>query len=193
MTQQDYPVAVEQKVGEGKVMWTGANFWYRPEEYRENGVVEAGLTKIFLKQWLGDLSRGSRIEAEVNRAEPEEIWVKGEGIKGVVFKENHWPGWGAKVKSSGKTKRVPVFTAGPELMYVPVPKQMREGEIEVEINYHGGGLYWLCLVVSIVSLLVVVVYLIFGDKAFKGLKSRGEKKKGWGKKMREWWDKDEDE
>jgi len=163
LTQKDYPVAVKYEIGKGEVLWTGVNFWYRPEEYRKNGLNEVVFIKLFLEELFGELPQ-KRILSSVERERPEKIEVKGRGFSGVVFKENHWPGWVAKVSSSGKEKRVPIFTAGPELMYISIPKDMREGEIRVFLNYQGNPSYWFAFFVSCFSILLTAGYLIFRNR-----------------------------
>lgn len=164
LTQKDHPIAVVQDIGAGKVLWTGANFWYRPEEFRKNGMKEVRFVELFLEELFGELEKVRIEQPYVARETPEHVRVAGEGFSGVVFKDNHWPGWGATVEASGEKRKVPIFTAGPVLMYVPVPKDMRTGEIKVSIDYHGDPFYWLCFFASAASLLVVVLYLIFGDR-----------------------------
>ena len=117
----------------------------------------------------------------------------------MVFKDNYWPGWRAEVAAGGKTEKVPVFAAGPVLMYVPIPKDMRGGEIRVSIDYQGDPFYWFCLFVSITSFVVVLLYLVFGDRMLGrfGLEKMGERVgrvelKGLRGKVLGWWDTDED-
>lgn len=198
LTQKGNPIAVSKEVGLGKILWTGANFWYRPEEYRKNGMNEVIFIRLFLNDLLGSLVP-RRITAQVERKNPESATVTGRGFSGVVFKENHWPGWQAKVISGGKEASVSVFTAGPELMYIPIPKNMREGDIRVNISYTGWIIYWLFSFISIVSFSFVVLYLMFGKRVLIPLRSLGVGKKtksrakSMGRKISGWWEKDEDD
>ncbi|HUS60086.1 MAG TPA: hypothetical protein VMX76_01745 [Nevskiaceae bacterium] len=194
LTQKGYPVAVEQEVGKGKVLWTGVNFWYRPEEYRKNGMEEVKLVKLFLESLMGELSP-KQAQAQVERKAPEHIKVTGQEFSGVVFKETNWGGWRATVEAGGKRKGVPIFTAGPEVMYIPIPKDMREGNIKVLINYQGSAFYWLCFVVSLASFLVVVLYLIFGDLVLRRLVPKKITRyypKKIKSKISSWWESEED-
>lgn len=193
LTQKGNPVAVEQAIGKGKVIWTGANFWYRPEEYRQNGLKEIVFVELFLNELMGKLSP-KRLEAQVERRDPEHIQVRGQGFSGVVFKETNWPGWNAAVENGSQRKKVPVFAAGPELMYIPVPKEMREGMIEVSINYQGDPFNWLSFFISLTSFLAVVLYLIFGGRLFRRFlpKKITEHPRGIRMKVSSWWESEEE-
>jgi len=194
LTQKGYPVAVAQQVGKGRILWTGLNFWYRPEEFRHQGkgMNEAGVVKLFWEELFGELPQ-RKVQSQVERSEPEHIEVVGQGFSGVVFKENNWPGWKAVVDAGGKKRGVPIFTAGPELMYIPVPKDMRTGEIKVLIDYHGDPFYWFCFFISLVSFLLVVLYLVLGDFI---LKRFAPKKvlhpEGIKMRISGWWEREEE-
>lgn len=195
LTQKGYPIAVIQEIGEGKVIWTGLNIWYRPEEFRhqKKGMNEAGVIRLFLDELFGELPR-KRVQSQVKRDEPEHVEVVGQGFSGVVFKENSpWGGWQAVVEAGSKKERLPILTAGPELMYIPIPKEMRIGEIKVFIDYRGSPLYWFCLFVSLASLLVVILYLIFGNLILRPFRSMGVATnfRGLKKKISSWWESEE--
>lgn len=194
LTQKGYPVAVSQEVGEGKVLWTGLNSWYRPEEFRHQGkgMAEAEVVKLFWEELFGELPR-KRVQSQVERSKPEHIEVVGRGFSGVVFKENNWPGWKAVVDVEGRKRRVPVFTAGPEFMYIPVPEDMRTGEIKVLIDYHGDQFYWFCLFISLVSFLLVVLFLVLGDFILKRFVPKEiVHPKGIKMRISSWWERDEE-
>jgi hypothetical protein len=162
LTQKGNPIAVSQNMGKGKVVWSGANFFYRPEEYRQNGVNETKPINLLFHDLLGDLSK-SKIDSQVTMSTPEKITLTGANLSGVVLKENHWPGWVAKVNASGKNYSVPIFSAGPELMYIPIPREVRNGNVTVIMNYLGSPINWIGFVVSIITLIACIIYLLFGN------------------------------
>lgn len=201
LTQKDHPIAVVQNIGEGRVLWTGANSWYRPEEFRQKGkgMKEVRFIELFMEELFEGLEPSRPPQPQVERSTPEHVRVRGEGFSGVAFKDYHWPGWGAVVEAGGKRRKVPIFTAGPVLMYVPIPKDMRTGEIKVSIDYHGDPFYWLCFFVSAASLLMVFLYLIFGDRilgrfGLEGLAQRVEaiKVRGIREQIAGWREAEED-
>jgi hypothetical protein len=162
LRQNDQPIAVERDMEEGKVLWTGVNWFYRQEAYRKNGFNEVKPIGILMKRLLGDLDK-VKIEAdEVEFIEPEEARITGKGFKGVLYKYNKWPGWTAYAKADGKKKKLKVYTAGPELMYVSVPEEMRGKEVEVRFKYKGAMSDWLFLGVTVIAIGVVGVYLLTG-------------------------------
>jgi len=162
LRQNDQPIVVERDMGEGKVLWTGVNWFYRQDAYRKNGFNEVRPIGLLMKRLLGDLDK-VKIEAdEVEFIEPEEARIAGQGFKGVLYRYNKWPGWTAEAKVDGKKKKLKVYTAGPELMYVSVPEEMRGGEVEVRFKYKGSMSDWLFLGVTVIAIGVVGVYLSTG-------------------------------
>ncbi|MFC1727321.1 hypothetical protein ACFL0Y_02240 [Patescibacteria group bacterium] len=193
LSQKNYPVAVEQNIGQGKVIWTGVNFWYRPEEYRQNGMNEIVFVELLLDRLFDGLSP-NRIGSKVERPSPEHIVLTGQDFSGVTVKENHWQGWKAMIEANGKKKKIPVFTAGPEMMYVPVPQDLRSGEIKVMIDYKGELAYWLYGLVSLISFFVVIMVLFFGKfltRRFRFLSKDSGSYKNIKMKIGGWWDSDE--
>lgn len=162
LRQDDRPVAVEMDIGEGKVLWTGVNWFYRQEAYRKNGFNEVRPIGILMEGLLGDLDK-VKIEADkVEFVEPEEAKISGKGFKGVLYKYNKWPGWTAKAEADGKKKKLKIYTAGPELMYVSVPEEMGEKEVEVRFKYKGSMIDWVSLGITIMAIGIVGVYLLTG-------------------------------
>lgn len=167
LTQKGYPVAVEQNIGEGKVIWTGVNFWYRPEEYRKNGMEEIKPLKLFLEELLGELPP-VRVEASLVRLVPEKVWLAGEGISGVVFKENYSSGWQAIIEAGGEKRRLPILIAGPGLMYVDFPEEVKGEKIELSLDYRGESVHHLAFWVSLASGLMMID-LVIGSFVLKHL------------------------
>lgn len=165
LTQKGYPIAVSQKIDKGKVLWTGINIFYRPDYFRRQGygMEEANFVGVFLNELTGNLAP-QKAKAKIERVSPEKIKVSGQSFSGVLLKETNWPGWTARVESNGKSQSVPILTAGPELMYIPIPKQLEKGSIRVLINYRGAFIYWLSFIVSLVSFILIVFYLLLGKR-----------------------------
>jgi hypothetical protein len=162
LSEKGNPIVVTQNMGKGKVVWSGANFFYRSEEYRKNGINEVKPINYILHNLLGDLSK-TKVDSKVTMNTPEKITLSGSNFSGVVLKENHWPGWVAKVNAGGRNYSVPVFSAGPELMYIPIPKEVRKDNIIVKMNYLGGPISWIGFIVSAISLVICLIYLLFGN------------------------------
>ncbi len=193
LTQQGKPIVVEQTHGHGKVIWTGANFWYRPEEFRTNGMKEAEVIRWLLVRLLGGIEP-TRVSAQVDWLANEHVRVQGSGFTGIAFKVTDWPGWTARVISGGREQKVPLFKAGPELYYAPIPREVQSGPMEVWFDYRGWWFYWFLFFISVSSGFVYLYFLITKKPFFKTNKTGARMKFGQALKQRVsgWWGKEEE-
>lgn len=191
LKQNDKPVAVEKKSHQGLVLWTGLNLFYRPMEYSENGITEAGLIKIFLGRLLEGLPKG-KVETGFKREKPELYTVEGQGFSGIVFKQNNLPGWKAKAFYADKKKSLSILPAGPELMYIALPKEAIDQPVKVKIYYQGDPFHWLCFFITVIACLVVLDQ-IFGGHLLKLLRLkrfRYKPAKSRFTKIKTWWERE---
>ena len=189
------PVVVERKLGQGKIIWSGLNSWYRPWEFKANGMVEVQVLDVILTKLL-ETSYQPGVEVEVIREKPEKITVEGNNFSGVVFKENHLPGWKAWVNVNGKKQNLKIYSAGPDLMFASLPQELEDKPAKVSFVYQGPWSYWLLFFISIVSFILVMVEIITNGYVSRRLRlSRMGKiidtKKHF-KTIRGWWDKEEE-
>jgi len=161
LAQEGKPIAVERELGQGKVLWSGLNWFYRQEAYRKDGLNEVVPVRIFIERLFGDLEEMS-IGAVREFVGPGEARLRGWGLSGVVYKYTKWPGWTAYVEADGKKEKLKIYTAGPELMYVAVPEEMRDKQAEVGFEYKGSAIDWLSLGITMAAIGVVGVYLATG-------------------------------
>lgn len=189
--QKGYPVAVISGLSKGKVLWTGVNFWYRQEEYRKNAIEETKVIKALLEELLGKLEK-KRVFGNFQREKPEKINFQGEKFNGLVFKENYSPGWKAEIIADKKVDGK-IFIAGPGLMYIALPKDLREKPLEIRLNYQGEFIHHLAFYLAIISFLAVGD-LIFGGLILKrlGFLKLKDKFENFYQKIINWW-KTEDE
>jgi len=193
LSQAGKPIVVERELGKGKVLWSGVNWFYRYERFRDNWLNEVKPVKLLTERLFGEWKQ----QSEVEFVKPEETRLKARGIKGVVYKYNMYPGWTAYAESEGKKKKLEIYPAGPEVMYVSVPEGMRDGEVEVVFKYKGSLIDWISLGITIVGIGVVGIFLVTGRVVFSAkLKDRLKIKKSGksgkkGKSLKKWWD-DED-
>lgn len=209
VSQAGKPIVVERKLDQGKIIWSGLNSWYRPWEFKENGMVEVQVLEVILAKLLRT-SYYPAVEVKVTREKPEKITIEGNNFSGVVFKENYLPGWKARAEGKmpreagsraagengkGKIEDLPIFAAGPDLMYVPLPKELENKPVEVSLTYQGPWLYWFLFVVSILSLILVIIEITtngfftrrWGDSRLgKFIKTKSQFKI-----LKGWWDKEE--
>lgn len=194
VTQAGKPVVVEYQIGQGKIIWSGLNSWYRPWEFKKNGMAEVKILDVLLKRLL-ETSYRPDAEVIVNREKPEKITIEGNNFSGVVFKENYLPGWKSLVNVNGEKQNLKIYAAGPDLMYVPLPKELENKPVEVSLIYQGPWLYWLLFIVSILSLILVIIEIITNGFLTRrlGYSRLGKfiKTKSQFKILRGWWDKEE--
>ena len=196
VTQAGKPVVAEREMGQGKVIWSGLNSWYRPWEFKESGMVEVQVLDLLLKRSL-ETSYQLPIEVKVNREKPEKIIVEGNNFSGVVFKENNLPGWKAWAEVNSKKQNLKIYAAGPDLMFVPLPSELEGRSVKVSLTYQGPWVYWLLFFVSIFSSIFVLIEIITNGFLTKRLKLSKIGKvfdpEKYFRTIRGWWDKEEDE
>jgi len=190
LSQAGYPIGVEKEIGKGRVLWTGVNWFFRQEAHKENDLREIQPVKLMLEKMWGKFDR-QVVEGEVEFVSPRETKIVGKGFRGVVNKTIWWPGWEAVAKTNDKEEELRIYMAGPGLMYVVVPEEMRDEEVEVRFEYKGARLDWICLGITVIATGIVVVYLITGrvvllERLRKRLKRKSKVK------SKSWWDDEED-
>lgn len=180
LSQKGKPVVVERNMGKGKVIWSGVNFWYRPEEYRKNGMQEVKPIGVILSRLI-NLVR-NETAAKIERISPERAEILGKDFSGIVFKENYSTGWSARVERNGKKIKIPILIAGPGLMYINIPPALRKGDIKVHLIYEGELLHWLALFVTIISIIIAIDLILGGHIVSKfGFNKLGKRIKNWWK------------
>jgi len=196
LTQAGKPVVVERQIGQGRIIWSGLNSWYRPWEFKENGMAEVQVLEVLLKKLL-ETAYYPPIEVRVTREKPEKITVEGDRFSGVVFKENHLPGWRAWVNVNGKKENLKIYAAGPDFMFVPLPRELGDKPVKVSITYQGPWLYWFLFFVSIVSSILVTIDIITSGFLTKRLRlSRIGKffdPERYFRKISGWWEREDEE
>ncbi|MBI4057983.1 hypothetical protein HY405_01580 [Candidatus Microgenomates bacterium] len=140
-------------IGQGKVFWSGINLLFHSATH--DNFEEAKLFHYIIKE----LTTPATLEPsfQVNRPIPEKIEIKGINFSGIYFKENYHRGWNAKVNG----KNVPVYPAGLDFMYVPVPARNQQQLIEATITYSGSSIEWGLFIMSIFFFLISLFYLVF--------------------------------
>lgn len=128
------------------------------------------------------------------KGRPEEVIIEAHGnYTGVLFKENAFDGWTAQLTSKeGTTRDLKIYYAGPDFMYVRVPKGIH-GPFTVKFVFKGILTDWLFTTLSLTTLLLTLDYSIFRGYLIINwvLGPIARRYKGWWKRlahrMREWW------
>jgi len=161
LAQNKRPIVVQSGLGEGKVVWSGLNIFYRPDEFRQQ-TEEVRLIRQILKK-ITPLEQVGWPVAESKRLSPEEAVVKGEGFRGVVLKDNYMAGWRATING----KNAPILEAGPSMMYIPVSDDFANQLVEVRVFYQGDWWHWLAFGVTILSTFLALLLLVGVKFKFK--------------------------
>ena len=105
--------------GQGRVVWSGFNFPYHMSYVRKN-LEEAKLFQQALQWLFGEESRSApSYQAEFVNPERRVVTLYS-GAKGVLFKESYFPQWRASFVTENGRQSLPIYQAGPGMMYVPL-------------------------------------------------------------------------
>ena len=175
------PVIVEGDFDKGKVIWSGINLPYHALANQNKtetdyfiGLLELGLGKSLTEQK----------EEEVNFTlwEPEKRIIETtKEQKGILLKESHFPQWHAYLQQT--TKDLKIYTTGPNLMYIPLPKKTVASE-KVVLDYQISiieKLGWLTSLATIILLILNLKGKI--PKFFTHLERFN---------LKSWWEKEEE-
>lgn len=124
-------VLASQEIGEGKIIWSGLNLPYHIVRYNNSEEVK------FFQNIISSLINkvGERSSSGISRPKSEKLVIVNPKGKGVLFKEQNYPGWRAIGKSKGQSQSLKIYKAGPAnpgYMYVPLPKEPLE---KIEISF----------------------------------------------------------
>lgn len=187
LTQDGKAILATNEFGKGKVIWSGMNFLYHLTQYKSGE--ESKLFKNILDE-IVKIAEAKPVPGKAvwERSEKIKFWADS-GARGVVFKEQFYPGWKARMVSSGKT--LPILKVGPTMpgfMYVPTDAQ---GPFELEFTYGGELQPYLTYTFSLIFILILLDKIILGGFLY-GKISRlifGITQKSVGK----WWEKEDEE
>ena len=149
--------------GQGRVVWSGFNLPYHMT-YQEKNVQEARLFQQALQWLFGDESTPApSYQAEFINPEKREVTLNS-GANGVLFKESYFPEWQASFVTEDGKQSLPIYQAGPGMMYVPLDGKS-PGTVIFEYKmawYEIGG--WIITFLSILALLIYVLRRYFHGK-----------------------------
>jgi hypothetical protein len=149
------PIIVGGELGEGKVAWSGMNLLYHAANYKNKE--EALLVKgIF--DWLQDEKEISTTDFKVEFIHPEKRVINLKSrANGVLFREVHFPKWRSYFEKDGGRKKLPIYTAGPDFMYIPLSGVETGGSLILE--YKKVSVDWIAVFVSLTTFFVLILWL----------------------------------
>ena len=119
LKQSDQVILAGGEYGQGRVIWSGFNFPYHISYGRKN-LQEAKLFQQALQWLFGEESRSApSYQAEFVNPERRMVTLDS-GAKGILFKESYFPQWKARFVTEEGQQSLPIYQAGPGMMYVPL-------------------------------------------------------------------------
>lgn len=188
LSQNNQPILVEKNLGQGKVIWSGINLPFRVNYY--HNAEELKLFDRLLNKLL-DFQEQSLLDSSLVRPNAEKLVISGSSAKGALFKENFDKGWQAKYKAENKSGSLKIYAAGPDMMYARLPDDI-QGQVSVDFKFTGSNQTWLLYLMSLIVSLILILLIIFEHKFFRYSKIL-IKYNFLGKKIRSWWEHDEEE
>lgn len=177
------PVLVRQKIGSGEVIWSGMNLIYHMNQYKSSD--EFRMFNNIVSEMTA-ISKVPIVESNAHWQSSEKVTLNSSaGAKGVIFKEQGYSGWGAKVDGKG----VKVYKAGPTypgFMYAVVNSAK---PFKAEFKYSGEITAYIIWAISTVLVLILTDKIFFNgfliSKRFKFFS------KGASGKVSRWWEKED--
>lgn len=180
------PVVAVWNYGEGRVTWSGLNLPYHVSYYKN---LEEIMFHRNLMNWTVQPKRGNAVSFTATRPSAGEVTVKGySGFKGILFKENAFDGWTARLISNAAVHKLKIYHAGPDFMYVRVPSGV-EAPFTVRFNYVGLSVDWFFFALSSATLFVTLDYSLLRGRI--SVNRIGKLSKRLTGRTRGWWLKEE--
>lgn len=196
ITNHNRPVLINQKSGKGQVYWSGMNFPYHV--IRFHNTEEIKLFTIIINKLLPVQSSPNLFpESSTVFYNSQKRAITSKGGRGILFKEQAYPGWQASLDYTGKTghksQSLPIYRSGPSypgFIYVRIPDNLIEKPITMQFNYRGSLLNWFLVLLTFATAIFIIE-----NSVLKG--------KLWGRfairlvlKMRsyvsKWWEKEDE-
>ena len=184
-------VMIDYDVGGGKIIWSGINLPYHT--IRSHNVEEVRFFKNIIEKLLNGIPVSSEPTFEAKFINPQKRKIDFQGATGVLFKEQAYPGWSAKVIGSSGSHGIKIFKAGPAnpgFMYVRVPAEYSQNETNITFAYRGSFVTWFLSIVSFSIVAFLLEEILIGGRILGRLR-RLVWKKAHGQ-VNSWW-KREDE
>jgi hypothetical protein len=154
-------VLARRAFGDGKIVWSGMNLISHaqgPEGEKEAGLVKAVFSWLFKGEWedyqAAVWERDYPDELQIKFNQPaKDVWV--------LWREAFSPNWEARLVPGGK--RIKLYRGGPGLVMVNL-SEIDKGEVlrlRYRLRWFEG---WGASLVSILTLVGALVYLILGHK-----------------------------
>jgi hypothetical protein len=175
------PVVVRGEFGRGTVIWSGYNLPFHT--IRDNNWEEGKFFKNLLAELI-DL-KAKPVVSVGEWISPRERVIEADGAKGVIFKEQAFAGWQAKLGRK-KLKIYKVGPSSPGFIYLRLPEGAKG---QVKLKYQGARSGKVYSFISWTVILFIIDYL-FGGRILTALALRVTKPAK--KRVEKWWEREED-
>lgn len=182
---QGHPIVVAGRYGKGYVVWSGLNIPHHVTLYK-NYWESLFISKMI--DWVSRVSEktGLKVDYTVNRQHPEKVTVTiYNKLSGALFKECYFKNWYTYlIDADGKKYRLDIYRAGPDFMYVRIPKDIK---FPAKVIFEYGVTWdeWIGKATSITTLILLIMYAV-GLPIDKPAKYLIKKLGSPAKKIKEW-------
>ncbi|MDO8657574.1 MAG: hypothetical protein Q7K55_02440, partial [Candidatus Levybacteria bacterium] len=171
------PLVVVGKYGNGKVMWTGINWPGHISTYNFNKEEMKFFNNIlrYLSETGVEDEKLQTQKMQAIRNYPDKVtFIFNDSTTNnstLYWRESQFENWHAKlINAKGETKDIKIYKAGPGLMLMRLPPIDSKSKLLLEFSTGLRTLFG--RVISVLTLLGLLLYVIFGEKLFKFLTSR---------------------
>ena len=183
------PLVIGWNFGQGKVIWSGMNLFYHITIHKNPDEGKLFENLLFA---LIDIKRTEGNPSSFERESTNKVEIRGKDSKGVIFRENMYPGWGAKLKSGSLSKNLKIYKTGPTFYgfaYVRIPKEVK-GDFSVIFTYHGEFWTYFWQIIWFIAVIAIIDRVFLGSKiivpAIRKVSSKFKSKVG------RWWEKEDE-
>jgi hypothetical protein len=166
LTINNSPLVAEQSYGQGRVIWTGLNWFGHISAFHNNTEEIKFLSLLFNGLSSSPEGIDDAQQVVMDRNYPDNVTFhlnKDNNVSSVFyFRESYHPDWHAILISGNNKTAVPNYRAGPALMILDLPPVHAGDSIVMEFSPGFRGL--LGVAVSILVIIALLVYLIFGER-----------------------------
>ncbi|MBI4318639.1 MAG: hypothetical protein HY675_09130, partial [Chloroflexi bacterium] len=181
LAQGGRPIMAAGTLGKGRVVWSGMNLPYHVTDYVN--LSEATVLANVISWIAPQPEAKTPPNYQVSRRNPESLTVTGSGFTGVLFKENAFEGWSARVSTEEGSTGAKIYWAGPDLIYVPVSGLDESKGISVQFSYSGRLQDWALLLASILAIFVSLDYASSGWAVSRGILRGSRAVAHWGQRI----------
>ncbi|MFC1727456.1 6-pyruvoyl-tetrahydropterin synthase-related protein [Patescibacteria group bacterium] len=154
----DQVLMAEQNIGQGKILWTGFDFFGHLLGRRSDS--EEKFLEKALESLMGEVSFQEK-KLDFERVSPDIIKIGYSQLDGrnkLMFKEVNGGYWGTKLILADQEQKLMTHKAGPGWRMVFLPESPQDSIGEVTFYYRRSKIEWIGMIVSILGVLGLLGY-----------------------------------